>query len=322
MSRREDLLVASIDDELPSELRDLLADLESDRGVQLALEVPERREAVVNNGRQVIQADAQEVRTMIPEAPRMSSSQGVAPSIVYRDSSDVRTILSLTFSMMIMAVLLVASGVGNVYQYLRRPDRIVIDGGSGRVLSINNRNYGREDGIEFGPEKLTAQDKVYLTKEFVKAVYQVDPATRPRDMEKAFRMMVPDSAVKFSKWIKEHGILDQQKAESWQTVWNPMDVSVDKNDPYTVTVIGKQDITKVVGGVTITEARQLRLTLKLVADSTGRADRNLRSGFLVASLDYQELNDPINKGAAQENEAAKPSAANGGSITPVTALQN
>ena len=251
----------------------------------------------------------------------MKSSQSVAPSIVYRDASDVRTILSLTFSMMIMAVLLVASGAGNVYQYLRRPDRIVVDGGSGRVLSINDRNYGREDGIEFGPEKLTAQDKVYLTKEFVKAVYQVDPATRPRDMEKAFRMMVPDSAVKFSRWFKERGILDQQKAESWQTVWNPMDVSVDKNDPYTVTVIGKQDITKVVAGVRVSETRQLRLTLKLVADSTGRADRNLRSGFLVASLDYQELNDPMNKGVVQDN-GVRPSVGNSSSITPVTALQD
>jgi hypothetical protein len=65
----------------------------------------------------------------------------------------------------------------------------------------------------------------------------------------------------------------------------------------------------------------LRLTLKLVADNTGRADRNLRSGFLVASLDYQELNDPLTKGTAQENEA-KSSAANSGSITPLTALQN
>jgi len=323
MSRREELVGASADDDLPVEVRDLLAELENDRGVQLALEVPPERAPARSTraAHQVIQPDPQKGKTIISEAPRMSSSQSVAPSIVYRDSSDVRTILSLTFSMMIMAVLLVASGVGNVYQYLRRPDRIVVDGGSGRVLSINDRNYGREDGIEFGPEKLTAQDKVYLTKEFVKAVYQVDPATRPRDMEKAFRMMVPDSAVKFSKWIKDHGILDQQKAESWQTIWNPMDVSVDKNDPYTVTVIGKQDITKVVGGVTLTEAKQLRLTLKLVADSTGRADRNLRSGFLVASLDYQELNDPTNKGAAQES-GAKPSVANSGSITPVTALQN
>jgi hypothetical protein len=323
MSRREEIVGASAEDDLPVEVRDLLAELENDRGVQLALEVPAERAPARSTraAHQVIQPDPQKGKTIISEAPRMSSSQSVAPSIVYRDSSDVRTILSLTFSMMIMAVLLVASGVGNVYQYLRRPDRIVVDGGSGRVLSINDRNYGREDGIELGPEQLTAQDKIYLTKEFVKAVYQVDPATRPRDMEKAFRMMVPDSAVKFSKWIKDHGILDQQKVESWQTVWNPMDVSVDKNDPYTVTVIGKQDITKVVGGVTLNEAKQLRLTLKLVADSTGRADRNLRSGFLVASFDYQELNDPTNKGAAQES-GAKPSVANSGSITPVTALQN
>ncbi len=316
MSRREELVVA--DDELPVEVRDLLAELENDRGVQLALEVPAPRvPASTRAAHLVMQTDTQKGK----KARIMKSSQSVSPSIVYRDASDVRTILSLTFSMMIMAVLLVASGVGNVYQYLRRPDRIVVDGGSGRVLSINDRNYGREDGIEFGPEKLTAQDKVYLTKEFVKAVYQVDPATRPRDMEKAFRMMVPDSAVKFSRWIKERGILDQQKAESWQTVWNPMDVSVDKNDPYTVTVIGKQDITKVVGGVRVSETRQLRLTLKLVADSTGRADRNLRSGFLVASLDYQELNDPMNKGVVQDN-GVRPEAGTSSSITPVTALQN
>jgi len=320
MSRREESIVACPDDDLPGEVRELLAELENDRGVQLALEVPVSRDKAV---RQVIQVDTRKEKAMLPEARRVNSSQNVGPSIVYRDESDVRTILSLTFSMMIMAVLLVASGVGNVYQYLRRPDRIVIDGGSGRVLSINDRNYGREDGIEFGPEKLTAQDKEYLTKEFVKAVYQVDPATRPRDMEKAFRMMVPDSAVKFSRWIKERGILDQQKAESWQTVWNPMDVSVDKNDPYTVTVIGKQDITKVVAGVRVSETRQLRLTLKLVADSTGRADRNLRSGFLVASLDYQELklNDPTNKGVVQDNGVGS-SGGNSGSITPVTALQN
>src|SRR5215213_3585991 len=314
MTRSRELVVTNGDDDLPVEVRELLVELESDRGVQLALETPVSRR---KEKRQIIQLDtAQEKGTR-----RLSRSPSVAPSIVYRDVSDVRTILSLTSSMMIMAILLVASGAGNIYQYLRRPDRIVVDGSTGRVLSINDRNYGREDGIEFGPEKLTAQDKVYVTKEFVKAVYQVDPATRPRDMEKAFRMMVPDSAVKFSKWIKDHGILDQQKAESWQTIWNPMDVSVDKNDPYTVTVIGKQDITKVVAGVKVSETKQLRLTLKLVADSTGRSDRNLRSGFLVASLDYQELNDPVSKGVVQDN-GVRSSGGNSGAITPVTALQN
>ena len=314
MTRREELVITTGDDDLPGEVRDLLAELENDRGVQLALELPVSRSSIAT---QALAVDTRENKGVSRKARRLNMSPSVGPSIVYRDSSDVRTILNLTFSMMIMAVLLVASGAGNIYQYLRRPDRIVVDGGSGRVLSINDRNYGREDGIEFGPERLTVQDKVYVTKEFVKAVYQVDPATRPRDMEKAFRMMVPDSAVKFSRWIKEQGILDRQKTESWQTVWNPMDVSVDRNDPYTVTVIGKQDITKVVAGVKVSETKQLRLTLKLVADSTGRADRNLRSGFLVASLDYQELNDPVNKGVVQDNGVRS-----SGAITPVTALQN
>jgi hypothetical protein len=191
----------------------------------------------------------------------------------------------------------------------------VVDGGTGRVLSINNRNYGSEEGIEFGPDRLTAQDKIYITKEFVKAVYQVDPATRPRDIERALTMMVPDSAVRFSRWMKEKGVLDQQKAESWQTIWSPMDVSVDKNDVYTVNVIGKQDITKMVNGITVSDGRQLRLTIKLVADNKGRADRNLRSGFLISSLDYQELNEPVSKGV--ENGAA-----GNGSISPVSALQN
>jgi hypothetical protein len=89
--------------------------------------------------------------------------------------------------------------------------------------------------------------------------------------------------------MRERGVVDQQRAESWQAVWTPMDVSVDRSDPYTVSVIGKQEITKVVGGAAQTETKQLRLTVKLVADPKGRADRNLRTGFLVAVLDTHEL---------------------------------
>lgn len=292
-------------DEIPSELSELLSELQADRGVQLSLEVPPVRQ----------RRYSEQGELRIPALKVESGKVVSGPAVVYRDVSDVRTILSLTWSMMILALLLVASGVGNIYQYLRRPDRIVVDGGTGRVLSINNRNYGSEEGIEFGPDRLTAQDKMYITKEFVKAVYQVDPATRPRDIERALTMMVPDSAVKFSRWMKEKGVLDQQKAESWQTIWSPMDVSVDKNDVYTVNVIGKQDITKMVNGITLSDARQLRLTIKLVADNKGRADRNLRSGFLISSLDYQELNEPVSKGVGA-------GAAGNGSISPVSALQN
>jgi hypothetical protein len=301
------------EDEIPSELSELLSELQADRGVQLSLEAPHVRRSIEQAGIQ---------KTHQAEIPAVKIERGRVmggPAVIYRDASDVRTILSLTSSMMILALLLVASGVGNIYQYLRRPDRIVVDGGTGRVLSINNRNYGNEEGIEFGPDRLTQQDKIYITKEFVKAVYHVDPATRPRDIERALTMMVPDSAVRFSRWMKEKGVLDQQRSESWQTIWSPMDVSVDKNDAYTVNVIGKQDITKMVNGTTVTDARQLRLTIKLVADNKGRADRNLRSGFLISSLDYQELNEPVSRGAGAENGET---AAGNRSITPVTALQN
>ena len=303
-------------DEIPTELSELLSELQADRGVQLSLEVPQVRQRWYSE--QGVPQKDQQGEMRIPALKVERGRVAGSPAVVYRDAADVRTILSLTWSMMILALLLVASGVGNIYQYLRRPDRIVVDGGTGRVLSINNRNYGSEEGIEFGPDRLTQQDKIYITKEFVKAVYQVDPATRPRDIERALTMMVPDSAVRFSRWMKEKGVLDQQRAESWQTIWSPMDVSVDKNDGYTVNVIGKQDITKVVNGTTVTDARQLRLTIKLVADNKGRADRNLRSGFLISSLDYQELNEPVSRAAGVENGA---SGGGNRSITPVTALQ-
>ncbi len=215
--------------------------------------------------------------------------------VVHRDPADVRTILSLAAIGMLLALLLLTSIVLNFYQYVRRPDRIVVDRTSGRVLQINDRDYGETEAVQLGPDRLTTADKQYITGEFVRALYQIDPATRPRDIERALRMMVPDSALKFARYLKQEGVLEKQRAESWQAVWTPQDISVDRADPYTVRVIGKQEITKVIAGVAENETRQLNLTLKLVADSQRRTDRNLRSGFLIAALDYKELGSDSGK---------------------------
>lgn len=209
--------------------------------------------------------------------------------VLHRDPSDVRTILSLASTGMLLVLLLLLSVGLNFYQYVRRPDRIVVDRSSGRVLEINDRDYGETEAVQMGPDRLTSADKQYITDEFVRALYQVDPATRPRDIERALRMMVPESALKFARYLKQEGTLEKQRAESWQAVWTPQDITVDRADPYTVRVIGKQEITKVIAGATQHEARQLNLTLKLVADPQRRADRNLRSGFLIAAFDYKEL---------------------------------
>ena len=80
-----------------------------------------------------------------------------------------------------------------------------------------------------------------------------------------------------------------------------MDVSVDQSDPYKVNVIGKQEISKVVSGAAVNESKQLRLTVKLIADPKGRADRNLRTGFLIAWLDVHDLPDGASPSSSKES---------------------
>jgi hypothetical protein len=214
---------------------------------------------------------------------------GVSIPVLHRDPVDIRTILSLTWMGMLLSLLLVISLGFNIYQYWRRPDRIVVDRSSGRVLVINDREYGATEAVSLGPDRLTNADKQYIAGEFVRAIYQIDPATRNKDIEKALRMMVPNTALEFAQYLKRNGILDRQRAESQQALWTPQDISVDQADPYTVRVIGKQEITKFVGGAAQNETKQLSMTLKLVADPMRRADRNLRSGFLVARFSDKEL---------------------------------
>jgi hypothetical protein len=224
-----------------------------------------------------------------PVSTYKTKRDAVRVSAIYRDPQDVRTVIHLARSGIVLSLLLLISVSGNFYQYHRRPDRIVVDKSSGRVVEINDRDYGETEAIEFGPEHLTDADKKYIASEYVRSLYQIDPATRSRDIERALRMMLPDSALKFARYLKQDNILDRQLQESWQSTWTAQDITVDSRDRYTVRVLGRQDIHRLDNGVTLDEPRQLSLSLKLIADPKGRADRNLRSGFLIGSFDYKEI---------------------------------
>jgi hypothetical protein len=208
---------------------------------------------------------------------------------LYRDPQDVRTVIQLARSGIVLSLLLLISVAANFYQYQRRPDRIVVDKSSGRVVEINDRDYGETETVQLGPEHLTDADKKYIASEFIRSLYQIDPATRSKDLERALRMMVPDSALKFARYLKQDNVLDKQLQESWQSTWTAQDITVDTRDHYAVRVLGRQDIHRLDNGVTTNEPRQLSLSLKLIADPKGRADRNLHSGFLVSSFDYKEI---------------------------------
>src|SRR6266849_4997551 len=130
-------------------LESLLQELETDpRVAELLSGVPVIREPGRHAGAGVMVADrASGERTEnIPAVVSRASRVGEVsyPQVVYRDKDDVTTILNVARLVLVMAVIVVASAVANIYQYYRRPDRIVVDGSSGRVLSIYDRNYGKE----------------------------------------------------------------------------------------------------------------------------------------------------------------------------------
>ncbi|MEP7342602.1 MAG: hypothetical protein ABI977_33045 [Acidobacteriota bacterium] len=209
--------------------------------------------------------------------------------VVYRDPDDVRTIFQLLSSLIVILALFCLSAFGNAVQYWRRPDRIVVDKSNGRVLMINDRQYGETDSVKLMSDRPMENDKKYLVGEYVRALYAINPATRAGDIKAALEMMVPNSATKFATYLKEQHVLEQQRAESWQAVWSPQDMTIDRVDPYTVRVLGKQEVTKVVNNQVMQETKQLQLTVKLVADPAGRTDQNKRMGFLVAAIDYKEI---------------------------------
>lgn len=228
-----------------------------------------------------------------PERTNAHSAEAAkAPTpnlVVYRDPDDVRTIFQLLSSLIVVLALFAVSAVGNAVQYWRRPDRIVVDKSNGRVLMINDRQYGETDAVKLTPDRPMDSDKKYLVGEYVRSLYAINPAPRAADIKAVLEMMVPQSATKFAGYLKEQHVLEQQRAESWQAVWTPQDVAIDRVDPYTVRVLGKQEVTKVVNNQVAQETKQLQLTVKLVADPAGRTDQNKRMGFLVAAIDYKEI---------------------------------
>jgi hypothetical protein len=124
----------------------------------------------------------------------------------------------------------------------------------------------------------------------VRTLYAVNPAIRAAQIKASLEMMVPQSATIFAGYLKDHHVLEQQRAESWQAVWTQQDITIDRADPFTVRVIGKQEITKVVNNRAVQETKQLQLTVKLASDPAGRTEQNRRMGFLVAAIDYKEIN--------------------------------
>jgi hypothetical protein len=199
------------------------------------------------------------------------------------DPEDVLTIFSLLRAVSALVILLAISIGTNVFLAVRKADRIIVDKSSGRVVELNNRDYGATETVEIAPDKPNDTDKKYLVKVFLKSLYEVEQTTRESEINKLLRMLDPDLSLSFAARLKQNGLLAAEKAESVNSSWELQDLSVDERDPYILRAIGVRKIRRQANGQDVEETLQLKIKflLKDSPASPARNDNNLRTGFTI-----------------------------------------
>src|SRR5262245_20214819 len=233
----------------------------------------------------------------VEDLKRASGASSVADQIdvvnLHRDERDVRLLLHLAGTGIVLALLLLVSLAVNFWQHYRRPDRIVVDrrADGDHVVAVNDQPLTALAGVTFGPDKPGDEDKRRLANEWSMARYAIDPLAREQAIEKLLRMMEPNAAAKFVAYLKKKGELERERGERWQSSWKPQLTVIDGGNPYRVNVVGTQELNKVVGGVPQRETKQIMFSLRLLPDKdSGRAQHNLFTGFLVVDLlDVREV---------------------------------
>jgi hypothetical protein len=218
---------------------------------------------------------------------------------LHRDDRDVQLLLRMSASEILIVLALLISLACNIWQYWRRPDRIVVDrtAGGDRVVMVNDNPIGA--AVSFGPDRPGDEDKRRLANEWAAARYAIDPMAREQAVERMLRMMEPNAAAKFVAYLKRNGELERERGERWQSAWRPQLTVVDSGNPYRVNLVGAQELNRVIGGVPQRETRQIMFSLKVIPDrDAGRASHNLHTGFLV--LDILDVKD-VNNSSVEES---------------------
>jgi len=209
-----------------------------------------------------------------------------------RDPEDVVTISSLFKAVWVLLTVLVLSVGINVFLSLRKADRIVVDRSSGRVVELNNRDYGSTETVSISPDTPTTTDKKYLVKEFLAALYEVEQANRESQVNKLLRMLDPDLSIAMATRLKQNGVLAAEKTESVNSSWELQDLTIDENDPYVLRAIGIRKIRRKAAGQDVEESVQLKakFLLKDSPSSPVRNDNNLRTGFTILRFRVEPVN--------------------------------
>ena len=216
----------------------------------------------------------------------------LSPFYLTRDPEDIVTISSLFKAVWVLLIVLALSIGINMFLSLRKADRIVVDKSSGRVVELNNRDYGATETVSISPDTPTNTDKKYLVKEFLTALYEVEQSTREAQVNKLLRMLDPDLSIAMAGRLKQNGVLAAEKAESVNSSWELQDLTVDESDPYVLRAIGVRKIRRKAAGQDVEESVQLKckFLLKDSPSSPVRNDNNLRTGFTILRFRVEPVN--------------------------------
>lgn len=225
--------------------------------------------------------------------PEARAARAASFSVVeyVADPEQVITLHRLLGVLGVLVVVVLGQVAFSLLLYLRKPDTLIVDrtAGGDRVVTLNNREYGLTDQVKFGRDQLTEGDKKYLAGHFLELYYGHNPDRRDQQLNEALSLMVAARGREMFNYLKHNRILEQQAAESWQAVWTPQQSAVDAADPFTVRVIGTQQLTRLINQRPVIETHQLQVTVKLAKDELGRADRNQRTGYQIAWFGWEEV---------------------------------
>lgn len=205
--------------------------------------------------------------------------------ICQRDPNDIRTILRLAIAAIGFAILTLALAGLLTYKLSRSPSLIVVERSpEGDRVVADDQHYTLSGPVQVLADKPGDGDKKYLVTKWSENFFQIDPRTRRDDLVRGLKMMTPEASVALVKEVKRSGEWETQQREEWQSVWKPQSVTISRDDPYKVQVIGQQEITKTIGGVTQHDARQIVFTVALRPDTAKRTEDNQNTGFRVAGI--------------------------------------
>jgi hypothetical protein len=225
--------------------------------------------------------------------------------VCQRDPNDIQTILRLAIAAILFAMLGLALAGLLTYKLTRNPSLIVVERtqDGDRVVG-DDQHYTLSGPVQLLADRPGDGDKKYLVTRWAESFFQIDPRTRREDLSRGLKMMTPEAAVALVEEVKRSGEWETQRREEWQTVWKSQSVTLSRDDPYKVQVIGQQEITKTVGSVAQHESRQLVFTVALRPDTAKRTEDNQNTGFRIAGITEIKILTPQSTTVTEKSPAS------------------